>query len=506
MTITKTKKIAANNTVTWSVSADGYEPQTGTIENINDDKILNINLLGKYGTIDVPVKKVSSSGHTTIILLKDGSVWGCGRNNKYQINSKGGQFSTFQKICDDGIDILSIGYGTFVIKKDNTLWAIGNSDYSFPLFGTSSLYSFTKIFDNIKKVSCSGNNTLLLTTEGEVYGCGCNTYGDLGVGDTTRHDSFVKVNITDVKDIYTFEHTSWILKNDNSLWSCGFNPRGNQGTGDTTQRTVFGKRLENVADVKAIGSFTLALKLDGSLWGCGENSYGCLGDFSTTEYTTTFTKISDNVKKIFVGGYRSGFITNDASSDLYLTGWGTSGEQCNGQYNHVYGFHKVASNVEDAILSESTWILNKDGEIWMSGSDNYGSSGKNKHSTLIKKFSNAKTIKGGSFCCWAINEEGGLYGCGNNEYYAQATTSPSIVTEFTKRNMTKTGYNSAIFSITPTPSDAEVTIDNNQVSTAEIRKGTSANWTVSKSGYKTKSGTTDLLYNDLDLNVELEVE
>ena len=45
------------------------------------------------------------------------------------------------------------------------------------------------------------------------------------------------------------EH-SLILKNDGTLWNCGCNDYGELGLGDTTSRTIFTEITDNVDDTK----------------------------------------------------------------------------------------------------------------------------------------------------------------------------------------------------------------------------------------------------------------
>lgn len=60
--------------------------------------------------------------------------------------------------------------------------------------------------------------------------------------------------------------------------------------------------------------------------------------------------------------------------------------------------------------------------------------------------------------------------------------------------------------INPTPSDAIVNIGGEEVKTKLVELNTPIKWSVSKSGYVTKSGTETLTYNDLTIDISLELE
>lgn len=58
------------------------------------------------------------------------------------------------------------------------------------------------------------------------------------------------------------------------------------------------------------------------------------------------------------------------------------------------------------------------------------------------------------------------------------------------------------FAINPTPSDATVTINGQQVNSVRVEEGTEITWSVSKSGYRTQSGTYTVT-SDYTMNVSL---
>ena len=103
-----------------------------------------------------------------------------------------------------------------------------------------------------------------------------------------------------------FSEHSLILKNDGTLWGCGYNSFGNLGLGDTTDRNTFTQITTNTDDIKSVYcgyGYTLILKNDGTLWGCGLNNAGQLGLGDTTN-RTTFTQITINandIKQVFCG-------------------------------------------------------------------------------------------------------------------------------------------------------------------------------------------------------------
>ena len=86
--------------------------------------------------------------------------------------------------------------------------------------------------NDVKQIACGEYHTLLLKNDGSIWGCGANSYGQLGLGDNTNQKTFTKVttNINnDVKQIYCGGSHTFILKNDGSVWACGSNGSGGLG-------------------------------------------------------------------------------------------------------------------------------------------------------------------------------------------------------------------------------------------------------------------------------------
>ena len=214
----------------------------------------------------------------SLILKNDGTLWGCGYN--YYGNLGLGDTTdrnTFTQITinTDNIKEVYCGYyHTFILKNDGTLWGCGDNSYGeLGLGDTTDRKIFTQVTtnaDNIKEVQCGGSYTIILKNDGTLWGCGYNGNGELGLGDTTNKNTFTQIttNANDIKEIYCGVAHTFILKNDSTLWSCGYNSDGQLGLGDNTNRTSFN---EIRADDDCIyllywdGYHTFTLKNDGIL-------------------------------------------------------------------------------------------------------------------------------------------------------------------------------------------------------------------------------------------------
>ena len=120
---------------------------------------------------------------------------------------------------------------------------------------------------------------LILKNDGTLWGAGFNGYGNLGLGDRGHRTTFTEItyNTDNIKQVYCGENYTFILKNDGTLWSCGCNDYGQLGLGDAINRTTFTQITTNTDDIKSVycgESYVLILKNDNTLWGCGNNSGG----------------------------------------------------------------------------------------------------------------------------------------------------------------------------------------------------------------------------------------
>ena len=524
MTETKTRPVTPGSDVTWSVSADGFDTQSGTISDISESQSLDIYLLGSYGTFDKKVKDVQVNDSATWILLNDGTLLGCGDNSFGQQGSgkQGSSYyvTTFTQRLTDVAQIFTTGYTTWALKTDGTLWGCGYGGYGQQGNGTSSSYNyvttFTQRLTDVAKVSISRVTTWALKTDGTLWGCGYNGNGQQGSGQSgsSYNVTTFTQRLTDVKEVFANYSTTWVLKTDGTLWGCGDNYYGQQGSGDTNNVTTFTQRLTDVDKVStSTGRTTWALKTDGTLWSCGDNAYGQQGSGDTNN-VTTFTQRLTDVAQVFALDETTWAIKTD--NTLWGCGnnkYGNQGSGTSGDGTKVTTFTQRLTDVAQVSASGgTTWALKTDGTLWGCGVNESGqqSSGdKNDVTIFTQRFTDVAQVSVSSSTTWAIKTDGILWGCGNNNYGQQGNGKAGIydyVTIFTKRNPSVTGYNSAKLTINPTPSDAVVTINSESVKTKDIRKGTSAEWSVSKAGYTTQTGTISHIYDDTILNITLEEE
>jgi alpha-tubulin suppressor-like RCC1 family protein len=265
---------------------------------------------------------------------------------------------------------------------------------AFNTIGDRSGYSneaSATTFDVIwSAVAAYENHTFALTTNGTLWAWGQNTYGQLGLGDRNNRvaPNLIAVdffyNIFEAVDIIAtgFAH-SIARKTDGTLWSCGYNYYGQLGLGDFTNRTTL-TQIGTVSDWStiALGSnHSLALRNNNTLWLWGRNEGGLLG-FGDTISRNTPGWLSSLINCVIIaGGGEDATLHHSFSrqADGALWSWGNNDF---GQLG-VTGSAPRSTPVnfwtaQDSVIATNAYhsiARRSDGTLWSWGRNNYGQLG-----------------------------------------------------------------------------------------------------------------------------------
>ena len=246
------------------------------------------------------VRSVSAGNDHTMILKTDGTLWACGSNEYGQLGLSSDTTRIFTPVkIMKGVRSVDAGYDTtMILKTDGTLWScgrnysgqLGNGDRAIAGRGyISSTWRPTQVMEDVSAVSAGDISTMIVKTDGTLWGCG--SIGPLGDGS----DYLTPVQVMeDVRAVSAGIGFTMILKTDGTLWGCGVNDSGNLGDGTNIYRDTLVKIMEGVRSVSAGDEHTMILKTDGTLWGCGGNSVGQLGN-GTLEDSPTPVQVMEDV-------------------------------------------------------------------------------------------------------------------------------------------------------------------------------------------------------------------
>ncbi|KAJ5069089.1 hypothetical protein M0811_11990 [Anaeramoeba ignava] len=253
--------------------------------------------------IEENIQKVTVGFQNEAILTIEGNVFAKGEdinpNNLKEFNN----ISSLIKGTNDRIieDIVS-GYNSiYLLTSNQNVYGIGSNYFGQLGFDSETLQKTKKPILMMKNVSkiFSGNSSIslfLLNSNQELFGCGLNRYGQLGLGESRKEESKIQ-KLTKIQNIPKgkiidiqcgYFHSIMLIENEDEnqnqkrkLYSCGFS--GNNGLDkyeNTYEFTEIKSSLfenDNILDFSVGYNHTLILTSNSKLIGFGNNYNGQLG-------------------------------------------------------------------------------------------------------------------------------------------------------------------------------------------------------------------------------------
>ena len=228
----------------------------------------------------------------TLILTSDCLVWGFGSNSfqKLLLPSDISSQTTPALLPIENIIAVSVGDShSLFLDCDGSVFSAGvNSSCQLGLaFGEFAnmkpqIPTLISSLHNIIAISTCASHSLFLDSNGNVFSCGRNSEGQLGLNHT--QDTSIPTLIEDFENIVaisTGSSHSLCLDSDGKVWSFGSNKYGQLGLGDNKNR-LKPARIEDLPTIQKISTarrenYTMMLDHDGKVWVCGNNYFGRLG-------------------------------------------------------------------------------------------------------------------------------------------------------------------------------------------------------------------------------------
>ena len=313
--------------------------------------------------------KIEGGYNHFIALGADGKVYGWGYNGYGQLginNTTNCKEPTYLGI-DNVIDIAAGGNFTVVLKKDGTVWATGYNEYGqLGQNNTTNQKIFVQVMDeqgtgklsNIKAIEAGGNTTYAITNNGEVYSWGYNTYGQIGIGNTTTQLKPVKTSLESIKQISANQYHAVALTENGEVYVSGYNAEGELGIGNNQNSVEKWQKMRNpsntddMKNVKQVATgryHTMVLTNDEKVYATGYNNTKQLADGTTTTRNLlkpmkdSTDKEITNVKTIEAAGYSSYIITNN--NELYSAGYNNYGQQFQNNTTDVAKLTKIKTEI-----------------------------------------------------------------------------------------------------------------------------------------------------------------
>ena len=245
--------------------------------------------------------------------------------------------------------------------------------------------NYAHITDEIVFVAAGFDNTFFLSQSGRIWSCGENSCQQLG------HPGNDLAEIPDaqflhIKEIISRgEHTLFLAHDNISLYTCGSNRFGQCGIGspdqEITKLTKVSKQVGPIQQVVCGYDHTVILTFDHQVYMCGDNSDFQLGNsFPPTVNeltkldTSRFTK--SRIVKVQAGDYHTMLLT--ANGEVFVTGSNNYGEIGSG--GPVENFtllkeiiHRFNANICDIYSNSLTsYLRDVNGSFYVMGDNQYG--------------------------------------------------------------------------------------------------------------------------------------
>ena len=270
-----------------------------------------------YGTStdNIIFKKVfvHNNYNFSYAIDNNNKVYSCGYNNVGQLGHGDVlQRNLFTLVPGRLADNIILSHGDYrssaYIIRNNEIWSCGHN--AFGQLGIGNTTDQTS-FVQINGITCAQlslgdhneTNVICLQTNGSVRTWGRNNDGQLGINSTVSASSPQTPSGftgTALKVITHDNYTSTaILKSDGTIWTTGYNGYGQCGRGDTAQKNSFGQIIMDgnlsFKDISFFGynggTVLVAVDENDNLWGAGYAADHMLG-YDTSTNSTVLRKIS----------------------------------------------------------------------------------------------------------------------------------------------------------------------------------------------------------------------
>ncbi|KAJ5066399.1 hypothetical protein M0811_13680 [Anaeramoeba ignava] len=245
------------------------------------------------------IQKVIVDADNVAILTKEGNVFAKGKDINPKNPNKFINISSLIEDTNDRIieDIVSGSRSIYLLTSNKNAYGIG-SNYNCQLgFDSKTLEKTEKpilMMKNVSKIFSgnTSNHVFLLNSNQELFGCGDNSSGQLGLGKSiteikidklTKIQNIPKGKIIDIQS--GFFHSIMLIEDENpkrKLYSCGYSHYNGLGKDDenTYEFTEIKLSLfenDNIIDFSVGFDHTLILTTKEKLIGFGHNYHGQLG-------------------------------------------------------------------------------------------------------------------------------------------------------------------------------------------------------------------------------------
>src|SRR3990167_4047425 len=249
------------------------------------------------------LQSFSAGYHFSLFIDANGSVWSCGYNSNGQLGLGDVNHRNIPEQIKNLPTIGSayaLGQSSMFLDCEGSIWSCGDNRYGgLGLGDTTQRNKAEKIggIPAIKSMAGGVYFSMFVDQQGNVWVCGENQNGELGLGHTTQINSPQKNNNLSGIVAVAGGHPNFsiFLDNAGNIFTCGNNGYGQLGLEDKKDRYT-PQKVNNIPPMSSLSSCNTAncylqiVDCEGGVWSCGYNGNGQLG-LGHTNATLTFQLI-----------------------------------------------------------------------------------------------------------------------------------------------------------------------------------------------------------------------
>jgi alpha-tubulin suppressor-like RCC1 family protein len=234
----------------------------------------------------------AGSGHS-LLLDSQGRLSSCGINGNGQLGFGDNQGRLTPSLIENTMgEIVAVSAGwshSLTLNTQGQVFSCGYNEVGQLGLGdilVKTVFTLITISHDspvfIRTISAGDNSSLLLSSDGQVFAFGHNLYGQLGLSEAgSILTPTIIPNLSDIIDISTGGEHSLFLDSQGRIWGCGRGSHGRLGLGDDKDHNIptlidFGT-VDFIIAISAGKFHSLALSIQGRVYSFGNNSYGQLG-------------------------------------------------------------------------------------------------------------------------------------------------------------------------------------------------------------------------------------
>jgi alpha-tubulin suppressor-like RCC1 family protein len=298
------------------------------------------------------VRAVVLGRENSFLLLETGEVYACGATKHGQSGPRHTHSQDiscdWQRVAVPGAvrAVVTGGLRSFIHLETGEVYACGSHHYGQLGLGdiqsrnTSADWQRVPVPGTVRAIVAGGRHSLLQLETGEVYVCGDNADGQLGLGGTQNRNDWQRVVVPGiVRTIAAGWDHSLLSMESGEVYACGRNRCGELGLGNSQNRTASRKwqRIPVPGPVRTVvaGARHSFLSLEtGEVYACGDDDFGQLGLEGNQERDTSRNwqpvTILGAVRTVVAGNYHS--LLQLETGEVYACGLNQSGQLGLGDY------------------------------------------------------------------------------------------------------------------------------------------------------------------------------